>query len=66
MDKIIEKDPQSLFESYLDFLSSLFKNSTVKPAISLAYLTGILPIVRDLRKKKFSHFVKNMTWILKE
>ena len=44
-----EKVPQGLFDSYLDFLSSLFKNSTLRPAISLAYLTGILPIVRDPR-----------------
>lgn len=51
-----EKVPQSLFESYLDFLSSLFKNSTVKPAISLAYLTGILPIVRDKIQSKMNEF----------
>ena len=51
-----EKVPKSLFESYLDFLSSLFKNSTLKPAIALAYLTGILPIVRDKIQSKMNEF----------
>lgn len=53
---IREKVPQSLFDSYLDFLSSLFKNSTLRPAISLAYLTGILPIVRDRIQSKMNEF----------
>ncbi len=44
-----EKAKPSIFESYLDFLSSLFKNNNIKAAISLAYLTGILPIVRSPR-----------------
>ena len=51
-----EKVPQPLFESYLNFLSSLFKNSTLKPAIALAYLTGILPIVRDRIQSKMNEF----------
>ena len=51
-----EQVPQSLFKTYLEFLSSLFKNSTLKPAISLAYLTGILPIVRDRIQSKMNEF----------
>lgn len=51
-----EQVPKQLFESYLDFLSSLFKNSTLKPAIALAYLTGILPIVRDRIQSKMNEF----------
>lgn len=51
-----EKVKSSLFECYLDFLSSLFKNNNLKPAISLAYLTGILPIVRDRIQSKMNEF----------
>ena len=41
-------------ELYLDFLNGLFKNSTLKPAIHLAYLTGIFPIVRDKNQSKLN------------
>lgn len=51
-----EQVPSSVFESYLNFLSSLFKNADLKPAISLAYLTGILPIVRDKIQSKMNEF----------
>ena len=51
-----EKVSKELFENYLNFLSSLFKNSTLKPAIALAYLTGILPIVRDKIQSKMNEF----------
>ena len=42
-----ERVDQQLFEKYLSFLNGLFKSDTLRPAISLAYLTGILPIIRD-------------------
>ena len=45
-----------LFREYLGFLNGLFKNSTLKPAIALAYLTGILPIVRDKIQSKLNVF----------
>lgn len=51
-----EQVPSFLFEKYLAFLSSLFKNNNLKPAISLAYLTGILPIVRDRIQSKMNEF----------
>lgn len=51
-----ERARATIFEGYLDFLSSLFKNNNVKPAISLAYLTGILPIVRDRIQSKMNEF----------
>lgn len=51
-----EQVTRQLFENYLNFLSSLFKNSTLRPAISLAYLTGILPIVRDRIQSKMNEF----------
>ena len=46
----------SLFTEYLDFLNGLFKSNTLKPAIALAYLTGILPIVRDKVQSKLNNF----------
>ena len=39
-----ENVEQDLFNQYLDFLNGLFKSDTLRPAIALAYLTGILPI----------------------
>lgn len=51
-----EQVPSFLFEKYLAFLSSLFKNNNLKPAISLAYLAGILPIVRDRIQSKMNEF----------
>ena len=45
-----------LFDKYLEFLNGLFKNNTLKPAIALAYLTGILPIVRDRVQSKLNNF----------
>ncbi len=53
---IRENVPQELFLQYLKFLSGLFKNSTLRPAIALAYLTGILPIVRDRIQSKMNEF----------
>ena len=44
------------FDTYLAFLNSLFKNSELKPAISLAYITGILPVVRDKIQSKLNTF----------
>lgn len=46
----------SLFDEYLGFLNGLFKSNTLRPVISLAYLTGILPIVRDKIQSKLNNF----------
>lgn len=51
-----EKVSKKIFEQYLTFLSSLFKDGTLRPAIALAYLTGILPIVRDQIQSKMNEF----------
>ena len=51
-----EQVPQALFDEYLSFLNGLFKSATVRPAISLAYLTGILPVVRDKIQSKLNNF----------
>lgn len=51
-----EKVDQVLFDSYMSFLNGLFKSDTLRPAISLAYLTGILPIVRDKIQSKLNNF----------
>lgn len=53
---IREQVPQPLLDEFLGFLNGLFKSATLRPAISLAYLTGILPIVRDKIQSKLNNF----------
>ena len=45
-----------LFSRYLGFLNGLFKSDTLRPAISLAYITGILPVIRDRIQSKLNNF----------
>ena len=51
-----EQVSQTLFDEFLRLLNGLFKSSVLRPAISLAYLTGILPIVRDKMQSKLNNF----------
>ena len=51
-----EQVPQEEFSVYLAFLNSLFKNRELLPAISLAYITGILPIIKDKIQSKLNTF----------
>ena len=51
-----EQADSALFNEYLSFLNGLFKSDTLKSAISLAYLTGILPVVRDKIQSKLNNF----------
>lgn len=51
-----EQVSQQLYDEFLGFLNGLFKSATLRPAISLAYLTGILPIVRDKIQSKLNNF----------
>ena len=51
-----EKIDRAHFEHFLNFLNGLFKNVNVAPAIALAYITGILPIVRDKVQSKLNMF----------
>lgn len=51
-----EQVSENLFDSYLSFLNGLFKSDTLRPAISLAYITGILPVVREKIQSKLNNF----------
>ncbi len=51
-----ERVDQTLFDQYMSFLNGLFKSNTLSPAISLAYITGILPVVRDRIQSKLNNF----------
>lgn len=51
-----EQVPEQEFSIYLAFLNSLFKNGELKPAISLAYITGILPVMKDQIQSKLNTF----------
>ncbi len=53
-----ERVAEKVFDSYLQFLNSLFKDTTLRPAIALAYITGILPIVRDKVQSKLNEFTE--------
>lgn len=50
-----EKVKDSVFKLYLTFLNTMFKNVNLMPAIALAYITGIFPIVRDRVQSKRIH-----------
>ena len=49
---------QDVLELYLKFLNGLFKNNSVREAIHFAYLTGILPIIRDKVQSKLNEFTE--------
>ncbi len=51
-----ENITSSLFTQYLNFLNGLFKSDTLRPAIALAYLTGILPVIRDKVQSRLNNF----------
>ncbi|MCQ2192653.1 MAG: ATP-binding protein [Paludibacteraceae bacterium] len=51
-----EQVTENLFLTYLSFLNNLFKNGTLRPAFALAYITGIIPIVRDKVQSKLNEF----------
>ncbi len=55
---IRENADKELFAKYLKLLNALFKSDTLRPAVSLAYLTGILPIVRDRIQSKLNNFME--------
>ncbi len=55
---IREEVDDNIFAPYLEFLNGLFKNRQLKPAIAMAYLTGILPIVRDKVESKLNEFME--------
>ena len=51
-----EQVEKELLDKYLSFLNGLFKSDTLRPAIALAYLTGILPVIRDKVQSKLNNF----------
>jgi len=51
-----EQVSQKEINLYIGFLEKLFKNTDLRPAFNLAYLTGILPIVRDQIQSKMNEF----------
>ena len=51
-----ERVSQKDFASYLSLLNDLFKSAACGSAIGLAYITGIIPIVRDRVQSKLNNF----------
>ncbi len=57
-----DSDAFCLMDDYLKFLNALFKGSDVASCIALAYITGILPIIRDKAQSKLNNF-KEITFL---
>ncbi|MDD6841768.1 MAG: AAA family ATPase, partial [Spirochaetales bacterium] len=57
-DVIIREKNKEEIGSYLSFLNGLFKGASITSAIALAYITGILPIVRDVVQSKLNNFTE--------
>ncbi|MGN0001166.1 MAG: AAA family ATPase [Marinilabiliaceae bacterium] len=53
---IRENVPIKIRQEYIDFLNSIFKNDNINSAIKLAYITGILPIIRERAQSKLNNF----------
>ena len=56
---VIIRDPEAdgqILKEYIGFLNDLFKNNEIRKAIDLAYLTGILPILRESVQSKLNNF----------
>ncbi|MBQ3801757.1 MAG: AAA family ATPase [Treponema sp.] len=51
-----ESSDDEMIAKFRDFLISLFKNDAIAPAIALAYITGILPIIKDKIQSKLNNF----------
>jgi len=61
---IREKVGEEMIEKYRGLLNSLFKSEPLSSAIALAYLTGILPIVRDKVQSKLNNFTIQSTMLM--
>ncbi len=59
-DVLIRDDAnnQKVQEEYIDFLRSIFKGTQSSKYIALAYLTGILPIIRDKTQSALNNFTE--------
>ena len=53
---IREKMSDEIIRNYRELLNSLFKGDPLSKAISFAYITGILPIIRDKVQSKLNNF----------
>ncbi|HAL18390.1 MAG TPA: hypothetical protein DCO86_02050 [Spirochaetaceae bacterium] len=47
---------QKLLDRYLRFLSEMFKSASSSPCLALAYLTGILPMIKEKAQSKLNNF----------
>ena len=61
---IRERRSETLLEEYRSFLNSLFKNNELSSAIALAYITGILPMIRDKVQSKLNNFTIQSTMLM--
>ena len=55
-DIVIREQDSADLPSYIKLLNGLFKSNSLSNAIALAYITGILPIIRDSVQSKLNNF----------
>ena len=55
-DIVIREQDSADLPSYIKLLNGLFKSNSLTNVIALAYITGILPIIRDSVQSKLNNF----------
>ena len=61
---IREKVSMDLVEKYRSLLNALFKSEQLSRAIALAYITGILPVIKDRVQSKLNNFTIQSTMLM--
>ena len=61
---IREKMSDEMVERYRSLLNALFKSEQLSKTIALAYITGILPVIKDKVQSKLNNFTVQSTMLM--
>ena len=61
---IREKMSDEMVEKYRSLLNALFKSEQLSKTIALAYITGILPVIKDKVQSKLNNFTVQSTMLM--
>ena len=61
---IREKVSDEMVERYRSLLNALFKSEQLSKTIALAYITGILPVIKDKVQSKLNNFTVQSTMLM--
>ena len=50
------KNASPLADSYLKLLNAMFKSDDMSECLALAYMTGMLPVIREKAQRKLNNF----------